>query len=261
MKRALSFFVCVCLLLSLAGCSLDIFGVDVKVNVPSRTVNLSDEHRVFEAEADSEKSGYRLVIENIFFDDTPKTTLAVTPADGPAHVSVDCSREFENYGLKVEISGDTITVSADDNVRFDTDFFAVTVAADISEYRIDGGYSFTVETVPADRFEMELNGAARGEVTGIDAKTARLTVDGAASVELSGGAGELSCTLNGAGAVDAEELAVQDSEVTINGAGSVTLSAEENLKAEINGVGSITYYGDPKVDKSVAGLGTVKKAG
>jgi hypothetical protein len=76
---------------------------------------------------------------------------------------------------------------------------------------------------------------------------------------LSGNTGKLDAEINGAGVLQAPDLAAVNAAITVNGVGAADITVSDVLNAEINGAGSISYAGDPTLTKEINGLGSITK--
>ncbi len=244
-------------LLALTGCCG--FG---RRAVERAAARVEGPHTTVTAEGQEGTGPYSLYIRGLVFLSKDDVTLTVKPANGAPRVEVDCAKELvEKHGLTAEITGDKITVQADGSRTFLTDSFHVTVYAPCEYIKVEGDYALDVDATGVPRFGLEVAGAADGKVTNLSVEKTVLVVDGAASLALSGTSDAFTCTLNGAGTVEAKELNAKDVKLTINGAGTIQATATDTLAAQINGTGTISYYGDPdKVSQQINGMGTIRAA-
>ena len=256
MKKTISLVALLLFALMLAGCGF------TRRTVERAASRVDGPHTTVTAEGAAEQGPYSLSIKGLVFLSTDDITLTVKPAEGAPRVEVDCAQALvDKHGLKAEITGDTITVQADETRTFLTDSFHVTVYAPCEYIRVEGDYEIDVDATGVPRFGLEIAGAVDGKISNLAVEKTVLVVDGATSLALSGTSDTLSCKLNGAGTVDAKELSAKEAKLTINGAGTINATAIDALDAQINGTGTITYYGDPDdIYRQVNGLGTIRAA-
>lgn len=273
-KRIMAALLAAAIALTVGGCGIIRSGVGYVFGKASSAIeeklyNSSDDgitkkhtkvygdHKLYTAEGDAFRS-YRLVVEDIFFEDTD-CDIIIRPATDKARVEVDASSGFDGYGLKAAIDGKTITVSCDPSLRFESDSFTITVYAACEDIYIAGGYDIDADMSGVGSLSLVIDGAANGNIYGLTASSVDLEVNGAGEIDLQGKTEALTCTVNGAGSIDADELTAMKVKATLNGAGEISVNATDKLVAAVNGIGNIEYSGDPSVEKSINGLGSVKK--
>ena len=242
-------------MLFLSGC------FTIRSSVRERVkVHLSGPHTTVTAEAETAADAYSLSVNGLVFLADGDVTLTVKPAEGNPRVEVDCAEALvKEHGLKVEITGDKITVKTDEFRTFLTDSFHVTVYAPCEYIYVEGDYQVDVDAADVSRFGLKVAGAAKGEIKNIAVQKTVIEADGAVKLSLSGTSDAFTCTLNGAGDVEAKALQAKDVKLVINGAGTIETTALEKLDAQINGTGSIRYYGKPAdVSQQINGMGTIR---
>ncbi len=200
-----------------------------------------------------------LRIKDLYFTKTNDIKLEIKPAK-EVSVTIECPRDMLDYGVSADIKDGVITVSCDPERAFTCDSFKITVTGVCDSVYIGSGMDVDIDAAGAPDFTFEVDGAVNGKVRNLDAGAVTMTINGAASLELSGQTDSLECVMNGAGTVDAGQLAAAKADVTINGAGGMELTVADELRAALYGAGSITYHGDPEVKKEIGGIGKIEKA-
>ena len=261
MKKLFAALLCMMILPLCVGCFSFGFGSmgSSSQDGVGPALRVEGDHTVVKAEDSSPSAAYDLQVRRLVFAASKDVTLTIKPADGAPRVEVDCAKGFLDRGLTAEIGDGKITVQSDNRGTFLTDSFHITVYAPCKSIRIDGAYQLDADASHVDSFRLEVNGAADGKIYNLSVGDASCDIRGAGKLALSGQATKLSCTVNGAAALDAKGLPAQTVGVTINGAGSASVNATKTLDATINGAGSVVYYGAPSiVNPRINGVGSVQ---
>jgi hypothetical protein len=74
---------------------------------------------------------------------------------------------------------------------------------------------------------------------------------------LIGSGDTLNVEINGNGAINARDFAVNEAKATINGMGIITVNASDSLDVSIGGNGNIQYVGNPRVTEDIKGIGAI----
>jgi hypothetical protein len=86
------------------------------------------------------------------------------------------------------------------------------------------------------------------------------SINGTGNLSLKGVANYLTCTINGAGNINAFDFLVNKCTALINGTGNCELNVSRELTASITGTGKIIYDGNPAtLNSSISGSGKIVK--
>ena len=166
-------------------------------------------------------------------------------------------------GLKTEVRGDELRIyykSQDGKHVNPTKAPVITITVkNLSALDFSSAGEAVVESLKSDDLGVSLDGAGNVKLNDIAVKTLSVNLSGAGGTTVSGTADQLSVNISGFGSYNGMDL--QSSAVTVNisGAGSATVRAEDDLNATISGAGSVNYYGSPNVSKQISGVGSVKQ--
>ncbi len=261
-RKFLGFCLSVLLCAGLLACSFDLLPDEfrrVTLRGNEKTVQLPLTYDPTE--------GLTFVVDMRFDDggDNPITVTAPASVGEGAQpiptVTVTYPADLEDYGFSIVTEGNTLTVSADEKVRFDTDAFRVVLCADVKAYDLTGAFSLRADHagMQTDTLALSVVGGAECEIGNVAADAVTMHVDGAADIVMTGETDALVGVINGAADIACDALHAQTADITINGIGAAEVYADAHLRVEINGAGSVRYNGDPTVEKTVNGAGAVKR--
>jgi len=117
-----------------------------------------------------------------------------------------------------------------------------------------------VDGLESDDLSISLDGAGNIELNDIAVKVLSVNLSGAGSTTASGTADDLSLNISGFGDFNGKELESKTGSVNISGAGGATVWVEDELSATISGAGSVNYYGSPTVTKNINGVGSISQS-
>lgn len=173
--------------------------------------------------------------ENIF------DLISVRVEDGTLVLGHQGDKPFRTDFLKVLVKGPALkSVYIEGSADLDMNSFK---SADNLEIQVFGAGDFRLDDISCDAFEVEVNGAGDLNVKGLCCSRSAVTV-------------------NGAGDVDLQFVAAPEVEVSVNGAGDVRLSGTAGkVSCSISGAGSVdartlTYE---QFDGHKAGVGSIRK--
>ncbi len=157
---------------------------------------------------------------------------------------------------------ETLTVTTDDNLLpcIVTEVRGGTLYIEFKPNVVaDKTTELTFKLTVKELNSLEVNGAVAVEGNNLQASQLSVSVNGAGAVKLVGKIDQLNVSLSGAGAFNSENVECKRATVTNNGAGAAIVRVSESLNATINGIGYIEYIGNPQVTKSVNGIGAVRQ--
>lgn len=132
---------------------------------------------------------------------------------------------------------------------------------ELDEMTVNGGVKIMSEAWEGNDLLLTINGAADIELESVSLNRLELRLEGGSDCEISGETGSLEVRVDGAGAVDLDELRSSTAEITVNGLSDVRVWVTDSLDVEINGAGQVGFYGDPEVTSVINGLGSVQNLG
>lgn len=109
--------------------------------------------------------------------------------------------------------------------------------------------------------QLTLRGSAAANLPDMAGDDLAVEIQGAGTVKVAGSLTRFDATVNGAGSIEAGELAADTVAITLSGAGKAEIRARKELAVVVNGVGRVRYHGSPQVSKTINGLGSVERAG
>ncbi len=260
MKKILSVFCIVTIVLSTAGCGfIDFNGVaDIGESVNLDLEDLGDIGEVLFEKDDSNNTytGYSLVIENIKGEKDSTFVGDITIKSDDSDGEVTYSKINDN--IEVNIDTDNKIIEIKGSGVYKEDSVDIEIQGNISKIKcIDTSLEADIKINTAKDVNIIIMGSLSGDID-VNAQNLFLAVNGAGAFDIEGVAKLTDILLNGAGKIEASDLIVENSVVELNGAGLCEVNVTNDLKATINGVGQIKYSGNPaNVDKSVKGLGRI----
>jgi len=166
-------------------------------------------------------------------------------------------------GLKTEVKGNELriyyTSQNGKHVNPTKMVVIIITVKDLSTLNFSSAGESTIDGLHSDSLDVSLDGAGSLKLNDIAVKNLNINMSGAGSTTASGTANTLSLDIGGFGGFNGKDLQTNSTTVNISGAGSATVKAQENLSATISGAGSVNYYGSPQVTKQVSGVGGVKQ--
>ena len=253
-KSLFCFILCAFLL---AGCSIDISGINDAIDVV-KPVNLTGP---IETKTFLPSDGFtakKLEFENISFISSG-AKINIIPSD-ETKVEATYPSDMEDHGFRVYYKESEIEISVPKQTNFSAEKFEVTVYANLEKIEISGGIEFEMNAEKCRSIDLDIKGGAEVYIYNIDTEKTDIDIAGAASMNLSGKTGLFELELAGAGTIDAKSLVSEKAEVEISGAGTAEVSVTEELFADIDGVGTLTYYGDPVLKNISGGLTDIEQA-
>jgi hypothetical protein len=227
-----------------------------------KIVRLTGEEKTVTVPLEDSGNGIGLAVDLNFTGGGDNTVTVLPPPDGEAPYAVlTYPSDLDEMGFSAVQKDGILTVEASQKYQFTTDAFSMTIYANVTSYDLVGSYALKANEGGRQNtvLKLHITGGAAVQMTDIDADAVSVHVDGAADVVLSGNTGRLDAEINGAGVLQAPDLAANNAAVTVNGVGAAEITVSDALKAEINGAGSISYAGDPTLTKEINGLGSVTK--
>lgn len=199
-------------------------------------------------------SGWVLIIDSDEEEDKEGT-------DATFFVQLNTLRSVNNMGPgNVSVEG----IDTDDDLAFSnmgTGRISLrNVNAEDIELANFGPGRYALDGVKADDIEEGTFGVGKSTYSNVHAESFELSSYGVSGTTLDGSSTfeELKISINGAGELDADDVAVKKAEISINGAGVTYINVTETLDVNISGDGKIYYRGDPEIKKSVHGSGQVR---
>ncbi|GGE92602.1 GIN domain-containing protein [Sphingomonas prati] len=161
-------------------------------------------------------------------------------------------------GVRLDMMGRTLVIRRDrDAIQGGTlrgIRIALTTPAILGATVVGAG-SLTVATSRGARFDAGVSGAGSLAVTGLDTDLLNVTITGAGNTKFAGRTRALRAVVQGAGVIDAPDLATQDATIVSAGSGTITVAAARTAKVNATGAGAVTILGTPAC--TVASEGTV----
>jgi hypothetical protein len=166
-------------------------------------------------------------------------------------------------GLKTEVKGNELRIyykSQNGQHVNPTKLVVITITVkNLSALDLSSAGESVVDGIHSDDLSVSLDGAGNVKLNDIAVKKLDVNLSGAGSTAASGTADDLVVNISGFGGFNGKELKCSTVSVNISGAGSATVWAEEQLTAMISGAGSVSYYGSPEVTKQISGVGGVNQ--
>jgi hypothetical protein len=122
----------------------------------------------------------------------------------------------------------------------------------------EGETSLRARDLRGSRLVLDSSGTGAFELAELDVQELTLAGSGAALFRVSGHAERQVIDLDGAGQVEAFQLATRSSEVRVRGVGDIVLQATEHLAVDVAGTAKVVYSGSPSVARQVRGVGIVQ---
>lgn len=164
-------------------------------------------------------------------------------------------------GLKTEVRGDELRIyykSQDGEHVNPTQMPIVTITVkELSALDFSSAGEAIVDGIESDDLSVSLDGAGNVKLNDIAVRQLGVNLSGAGSTTASGTAENLGLNISGFGSFNGKDLQCNTVSVNISGAGSATVWAEDELNASISGAGSVSYYGSPDVTKQISGVGGI----
>jgi Putative auto-transporter adhesin, head GIN domain len=104
-----------------------------------------------------------------------------------------------------------------------------------------------------------IDGSGDVTLTDIDEEELDLEVHGAGEIEATGTVGDLTATIQGAGAANLSRLAARTARITVQGAGDADLNVSDELDVTVQGAGDVSYRGNPTVRSEIQGAGDISR--
>ena len=227
-----------------------------------KIVRLTGEEKTITVPLEDSGNGIGLAVDLNFTSGGDNSVTVLPPPDGEAPYAVlTYPSDLDEMGFSAVQKDGILTVEASQKCQFTTDAFSLTVYANVTSYDLVGSYALKANLGGKEMpvLKLHITGGAAVQMTDIDADAVSVHVDGAADVVLSGNTGRPDAVINGAGVLQAPDLAAVHAAITVNGVGAADISVSDVLNAEINGAGSISYAGDPTLTKEINGLGSITK--
>ncbi|MFD1951772.1 GIN domain-containing protein [Sphingomonas arantia] len=161
-------------------------------------------------------------------------------------------------GVRLDMMGRTLVIRRDRDATQGGSLRGIRIALTTPALlgaTVLGAGSLTVATGRGARFDAGVSGAGSLGVTGLDTDLLNVTITGAGSTKLAGRTRALRAVVQGAGVIDAPDLATQDATIVTAGSGTITVAATRTAKVNATGAGAITILGTPAC--TVASEGTV----
>ena len=249
-------FICLLCLSVMLFCSCDGASDGWKI------VRLTGEEKTVTVPLEDSGNGIGLAVDLNFTGGGDNTVTVLPPVEGEAPYAVlTYPSDLDEMGFSAVQKDGILTVETSQKCQFTAEAFSLTVYAHVTSYDLVGSYTLKADhgTVRDASISLRITGGAAVNLSQIDAETVSVHVDGAADVVLSGETDTLEAVINGAGVLQAPDLAAVHAAITVNGVGAADITVSDVLNAEINGAGSISYAGDPTLTKEINGLGSITK--
>lgn len=135
---------------------------------------------------------------------------------------------------------------------------AVTLGThDLRGASVGGSGSLSIDKASGLKFDLTLSGSGRISVAALEADTLNLGLVGSGKISLAGKAKQLRATIQGAGDLDAEKLAVEDARINADTSGNVKLAVRRSADVTGSGAGDTLITGKPACTVKALGSGRI----
>lgn len=143
--------------------------------------------------------------------------------------------------IKIEYSGDKLTVGFKDNISFETQGL------------------LQVNIVNPFLDKVELSGSGEINVKGLDQDVFSAILSGSGNMDLAGTADSADVALHGSGNIDSMDLRACKLVANLHGSGNIEATATNAAHVKLYGSGNIKIYGNPPIQESNCnGSGKIK---
>lgn len=126
---------------------------------------------------------------------------------------------------------------------------------------VRGSGSMSIDGAKGLQLELSVTGSGRIAAEKVDADRVELGVVGSGSMALAGKAKMMRASIEGAGDLDAAQLAAQDIEINAGTSGEIKAAASRTAKINASGSGDIEIIGSPACTVAGRGSGSVACGG
>jgi len=247
MKKFISLFLMLTILVCASGCRLTSKSMDGDGNVLERT---------FKIEQDGV---WELNVEDINISSSDIDAFIRTGSVyGSALKIATDDNVFSSLTVTIDEVNHVITVEGDEQVSYSPTEFAITLGVPFNKLDIDGGFVLDVLMETGKTLEVEIDGAASGTIVTEPLDTLMIEVNGMADLELTGRTENLLLDGEGAVNIDAKSYEALNANIKLEGASNASINVTGELYAEASGTCAITCKGNPTVkQQSINGLSTL----
>lgn len=161
-------------------------------------------------------------------------------------ISLEADENLHDY-IKTEISGNTLRIYSDANIRKARAKIVHVTMKDIKKITASSAGDVYGKS-PIKTEELSLSTSSAGDIQlEIEVKNVSCDISSAGDITLKGTANNLEANLSSAGDLKAYELTVKTADVSTSSAGDAKITVTEKLIANTSSAGDIYFKGDPPV--------------
>jgi hypothetical protein len=234
-------------LLALAGCNLDLSGIDAPATVVRGSGSAVEDER-------SHRSFSGILLDA---PGTVQITVGATES-----VTIEAEDNLLPY-LRTDVAGGRLRIVVDSQVRLQPTIpirYRVTVR-ELTRMTAAGEGRIEASGLRGDLLLVNSGGSGGIRLEDVRVNRMSVSVHGSGVVRAAGRVPIFDASLGAAGPLEGRDLDVDEAAVNVSGSGSATLRVRRRLDANLSGSGSVLYYGNPTVHQSITGAGGVRRLG